>query len=114
MPIGTCHGRTPFTTQEVADLTGCSPNRSTAKVRNLAQRIVTAALADPRLWATTGRPDRVARALTEFVITAGALAAGDPASFQLWIRDLLENGRAPEEPPNPPRADGRPAGADCR
>ena len=88
--IDTEFAAAPFTTDEVAERLKCSRGNTTRKVRDVAERIVNAAMADPSLWAKSGRPDRAARGFTEFVITCGALAAGDPAAFQLWVRKMLE------------------------
>ncbi len=88
--IGTSHGLTPFTTQQVAERTGCCPRRASAKLQALVERLVTVALAEPQRWAQSARPDRAARAYTEHVITAGALAAADPATFRRWVQQLVE------------------------
>ena len=91
--IGTSSGLTPFTTQDVADALGCSPKRSTRRLQDLTDRLVNAALSDPRVWAATGRPDRVARGLTEFLAAAGALAAAEPQKFRGWIEELVSERR---------------------
>lgn len=91
--IDTEFAEAPYTTDQVAERLGCSRGNTSRKVCGLADRIVNAAMADPTLWAKSGRPDRAARGFCEFVITAGALAAGDPAAFQGWVRKMLESRR---------------------
>ena len=88
--IDTDFAESPYTTDVAAERLKCSRGNTTRKIQGVAERIVNAAMADPSLWATSGRPDRAARGFTEFVLTAGALAAGDPAAFQLWVRKMLE------------------------
>jgi len=91
--IDTEFAEAPYTTDEVAERLKCSRGNTSRKIQGVAERIVKAALADPSLWAKSGRPDRAARGFTEFVITAGALAAGDPSAFQRWVCRMLEASR---------------------
>ena len=92
--IATCYGATPFTTKDIAERTDCCPERASAKLRGVADRLVNAALAHPHVWAASGRPDRVARAVCDFVIAAGPIAKGDPPTFRQWICELLASSEA--------------------
>jgi hypothetical protein len=88
--IATDHGVTPWSCQDVRNATGCCLTRATAKLRSIADRIVSDLLDNPARWSATGRTDRIARAITELLTAAGPLAAADPQKFRHWLGELID------------------------
>ncbi|HUU32138.1 MAG TPA: hypothetical protein VMY69_08580 [Phycisphaerae bacterium] len=82
-------GRSKYSTKQAADALGCCRSNTSRKLEAIARRMNRAVLAEPKRWARSGRPDRVARALTEWVTAAGKLAAAQPETFNQWVRDML-------------------------
>ena len=83
-------GAAPWTCKEAGLALGVCPTRAPETVRRVAERIRSAAMAEPRRWAASGRPDRIARAMSSFLTAAGRLAAADPETFSAWVRELVE------------------------
>lgn len=86
---------TPWTCKTAGAALGVCPTAVTRKMGQLAERITTAVLAEPTAWATSGRPDRVARSVAECLQAAGRLAEADPEGFRAWIRQLVESKMSP-------------------
>jgi len=88
----------PYTAQEVADATGVCMTRATKKVDRI-EDLLRRLLSRPGVFAASRRPDRVARAVADFLLAAGPLAQSDPERFRQWLLELLrENGSSGSRP----------------
>ena len=87
--IKTRFGKTPFTTQQVAQALGCCRPKTTARLRTLADKLHRVLhMVDLSEWSRDGARENAIRSLVSLFSSAGALARAHPKEFAAWIADL--------------------------
>ena len=90
MSIGTMHGPTPWTTQEVADFCQVGITSATRKVQTFEQSLAPM-LEIIRTQHPHARTDNLAATVTAMLATGGALCRGDRDRLRNHIRHLLDS-----------------------